>query len=177
MTIPKTYDECQLRGFGRAIMAVTEGRHLSREETKEIYRQILLAEQPELQQGAFLAAHMATSPTPEEIAGAWEAQMEYDVESISPALPARCADIVGTGSDYLKTINVSSGAAILAAAAGAYVAKKGPGPPPGSAGPPTSLKPSGWTWRRPCPRRPNPWQTTGSAISPGRGSCAPGGGD
>ena len=125
MTIPKTYDEYQLRGFGRAIMAVTEGRHLSREETKELYRQILLAEQPELQQGAFLAAHMATSPTLEEIAGAWEAQMEYDVESISPALPARCADIVGTGSDYLKTINVSSGAAILAAAAGAYVAKKG----------------------------------------------------
>lgn len=125
MTIPKTYDEYLLRGFGRAIMALTDGSHLSREETKELYRQILLAEQPELQQGAFLAAHMANSPTLEEIAGAWEAQMEYDVESIDPVLPAGCADIVGTGSDFLKTINVSSGAAILAAAAGAYVAKKG----------------------------------------------------
>lgn len=51
--------------------------------------------------------------------------MEYDVETISPTLPAQSADIVGTGSDYLKTINASSGAAILAAAAGAYVAKKG----------------------------------------------------
>ena len=125
MNTSKTYEEYLLRGFGRAIMEVTEGRHLSREETKELYRQILLAEQPDLQQGAFLAAHMAKSPTLEEIAGAWDAQMEYDVESIDPTLPARSADIVGTGSDYLKTINASSGAAILAAAAGAYVAKKG----------------------------------------------------
>ena len=125
MTTPKAYEEYSLRGFGRAIMEVTEGRHLSREETKEIYRQILLAEQPDLQQGAFLAAHMAKSPSLEEIAGAWEAQMEYDVETINPTLPAQCADIVGTGSDYLKTINASSGAAVLAAAAGAYVAKKG----------------------------------------------------
>jgi anthranilate phosphoribosyltransferase len=125
MTTPQTYDEFILRGFGRAIMEVTTGHHLSREETKEIYRQILLAEQPDLHQGAFLAAHIANTPTLDEIAGAWEAQMEYDVETIDPALPAQCADIVGTGSDYLKTINASSGAAILAAAAGAYVAKKG----------------------------------------------------
>ena len=48
MTTPKAYDEYSLRGFGRAIMEVTEGRHLSREETKEIYRQILLAKQPGL---------------------------------------------------------------------------------------------------------------------------------
>jgi anthranilate phosphoribosyltransferase len=125
MTTVPTYEEYLLRGFGRAIMEVTQGRHLSREETKEIYRQILLAEQPDLQQGAFLAAHMANGPTAEEIAGAWEAQMEYDVETINPAIPAQSADIVGTGSDFLKTINASSGAAILAAAAGAYVAKKG----------------------------------------------------
>jgi anthranilate phosphoribosyltransferase len=125
MMTTQTYDEDLLRGFGRAIMEVTQGRHLSREETKEIYRQILLAEQPDLQQGAFLAAHMANGPTLEEIAGAWEAQMEYDVETINPTIPARSADIVGTGSDFLKTINASSGAAILAAAAGAYVAKKG----------------------------------------------------
>jgi anthranilate phosphoribosyltransferase len=125
MTVSQNYDEFILRGFGRAIMEVTQGRHLNREETKEIYRQILLAEQPDLQQGAFLAAHMAKSPTLEEIAGAWEAQMEYDVDTIDPPLTTASADIVGTGSDYLKTINASSGAAILAAAAGAYVAKKG----------------------------------------------------
>ncbi len=125
MTTPQTFDEFILRGFGRVIMEVTQGRHLSREETKELYRQILQAEQPDLQQGAFLAAHMAQSPTLEEIAGAWEAQMEYDVETIDPPLPTQSADIVGTGSDYLKTINASSGAAVLAAAAGAYVAKKG----------------------------------------------------
>lgn len=125
MNVQKTYDEYLLRGFGRAIMEVTQGRRLSREETKEIYRQILLAEQPDFQQGAFLAAHMAKTPTLEEIAGAWEAQMEYDVETINPTIQTQSADIVGTGSDALKTINASSGAAILAAAAGACVAKKG----------------------------------------------------
>lgn len=125
MNNPKNYDELELRRFGRAITELAQGQHLSREETKELYRQILLAEQPDLQQGAFLAAHMAKSPTLDEIAGAWEAQMDYDVETIDPPLPGPCADIVGTGSDYLKTLNASSGAAILAAAAGAYVAKKG----------------------------------------------------
>jgi anthranilate phosphoribosyltransferase len=119
------YEEQVLRGFGQAILELLQGRNLTRQETKEFYRQILLSEQPELQQGAFLIAHLAKSPTTEEIAGAWEAQMDYDVETINPQLPEPSADIVGTGSDYLKTVNVSTGAAIIAAAAGAYVAKKG----------------------------------------------------
>jgi len=119
------FSEESLREFGRAIMAVSQGRCLSRGEAKELYRQILLGEQPEFAQGAFLAAHMARGPSPAEIAGAWEAQMDYDVETIAPELPEASADIVGTGSDALKTINVSSGAAVVAAAAGAYVAKKG----------------------------------------------------
>lgn len=119
------FAEQALRGFGRAILELLQGRHLSRSQAKEFYRQILLSEQPELQQGAFLIAHLAKSPTLEEIAGAWEAQMDYDVEVIDPRLPEPSADIVGTGSDFLKTVNVSTGAAIIAAAAGAYVAKKG----------------------------------------------------
>lgn len=119
------FAEQELRRFGQAILELIQGRHLTRPESKEYYRQILLSEQPELQQGAFLIAHLAKPPTTEEIAGAWEAQMDYDVEAINPQLPEPSADIVGTGSDALKTVNVSTGAAIIAAAAGAYVAKKG----------------------------------------------------
>lgn len=125
MEASHTFAEQSLRGFGRAILELLQGRRLTRQESKECYRQILLSEQPELQQGAFLIAHLAKSPTLEEIAGAWEAQMEYDVETINPHLPEPSADIVGTGSDVLKTVNVSTGASIIAAAAGAYVAKKG----------------------------------------------------
>jgi len=55
--------ETQLREFGRQICAVAAGKYLTRKETCEAYRQIILNEQPELQQGAFLMAHIARGPS------------------------------------------------------------------------------------------------------------------
>ena len=50
---------------------------------------------------------------------------EYDTEKITPDFPEDCCDIVGTGSDALKTVNVSTPASFIAAACGVKVAKKG----------------------------------------------------
>ncbi|MCB2188552.1 MAG: anthranilate phosphoribosyltransferase [Deltaproteobacteria bacterium] len=119
------YSEEKLKEFGRVIGRLTAGGDLSREESLECYRQILLGEQPDLQQGAFLAAHIAKGPTTPEIAGCWEAVHRFDTQTIAPNLPEPACDIVGTGSDYLKTVNVSSPTAVIAAACGVYVAKKG----------------------------------------------------
>ncbi len=119
------FDEDKMRDFGKVILNLGKGQNLSRSETKGYYRQIILNEQPELQQGAFLISHLIKGPTITEMAGAWDAMMEYDVERISPTISQPSCDIVGTGSDALKTVNVSTPAALIASACGVYMAKKG----------------------------------------------------
>ncbi len=117
--------EAQLREFGRLICSVAAGVCLSREEAREAYRQVILNEQPELQQGAFLMAHLARGPSTEELSGAWDALDRYDTAKIHVQIEGPVCDIVGTGSDPLKTVNCSSPAALIAAACGLPVAKKG----------------------------------------------------
>lgn len=117
--------ETQLREFGRLICSISAGQFISREETCEAYRQVILNEQPELQQGAFLMAHIARGPSTEELSGAWDALDRYDTTKIGIRLSGTVCDIVGTGSDALKTINCSTPASLIAAACGLVVAKKG----------------------------------------------------
>lgn len=124
-----TPDDTALRAFGADVQRLIEGRDLTRERTYELFRQVLLGEQPDLQQGALLAALVAKGETPEEIAGAWQAIVEFDT------VPAAIASVAGaqgplvensgTGMDTLKTFNVSSAAAIVAAARGARLARHG----------------------------------------------------
>lgn len=117
--------ESKLRDFGRLICAVAGGRKLTRAESCEAYRQVILNEQPELQQGAFLMAHITRGPTTEELAGAWDALDRHDTAKIRVTLSGPVCDIVGTGSDRLKTVNCSTPAFLIAAACGLPVAKKG----------------------------------------------------
>ncbi|MBK1702624.1 anthranilate phosphoribosyltransferase [Thiococcus pfennigii] len=118
-------DELSLREFGRCIGRIAAGETLSREETCQLYKQVILDEQPELQQGAFLMAHLMRGPTTEELAGAWDALDRYDTAKLGAVSHRHVCDIVGTGSDRLKTVNCSTPAAIIAAACGLAVAKKG----------------------------------------------------
>ncbi len=117
--------EAELRRFGRLILEVARGKTLDREAACDAYRQIILNEQPELQQGAFLMAHIARGPTTEELSGAWDALDRYDTAKIETTIQGPVCDIVGTGSDPVKTVNCSTPAAIIAAACGLPVAKKG----------------------------------------------------
>ncbi len=117
--------ESQLRDFGRQICSVAAGKYLSRAEACEAYRQIILNEQPELQQGAFLMAHIARGPSTEELSGAWDALDRYDTAKIQAEIDGPICDIVGTGSDPVKTVNCSTPAALIAAACDLPMAKKG----------------------------------------------------
>ena len=133
-----SFDETALRDFGAAVQRLIDGHDLGRERIYDLFRQTLLSEQPDLHQGALLAALVGKGETPEEIAGAWQAIVDFDT------VPAAVAFVVagsgasggsagrgplvensGTGMDALKTFNVSSAAAIIAAAAGARLARHG----------------------------------------------------
>jgi anthranilate phosphoribosyltransferase len=118
-------DEMRLRRFGRLICSVAAGKPMTRVESCEAYRQVILNEQPELQQGAFLMAHIARGPTTEELSGAWDALDRFDTAKIHADFQGIVCDIVGTGSDPLKTVNCSTPASLIAAGCGLAVAKKG----------------------------------------------------
>ncbi|CAN2043771.1 anthranilate phosphoribosyltransferase [Candidatus Magnetomoraceae bacterium gMMP-1] len=117
--------EIQLREFGRLICSVAAGEFMSREEACEAYKQVILNEQPELQQGAFLMAHITRGPSIEELSGAWDALDRYDTAKIKTNQHGPVCDIVGTGSDSLKTVNCSTPASFIASACGLPIAKKG----------------------------------------------------
>jgi anthranilate phosphoribosyltransferase len=119
------YDRDTLREFGWNIQRVLSGEHLTREKTRELFSEILKNQQPDLQQGAFLAALSAKGETADEIAGAWEAIVELDTTAATDLGEGPLVDNSGTGMDSLKTFNVSSAAAIVAASAGIRLARHG----------------------------------------------------
>ena len=114
-----------IQTFGWQIQKLINGQDLTRAESYAMFRQVLDDAQPDLQQGAFLAALAAKGETPEEIAGAWQAIVELDTVRAPGNLGAPLVENSGTGMDSLKTFNVSSAAAVVAAAGGVRMARHG----------------------------------------------------
>lgn len=114
-----------LKTFGAGIQRLIDKKDLTEEETYSMFREVLMNKQPDLQQGAFLAALKSKGETAHEIAGAWQAINELDTVEVTADLPEKLVENSGTGMDSLKTFNVSSAAAIVAAACGAKMARHG----------------------------------------------------
>jgi len=106
-----------------ALAKLLDGRDLTREESREVMDAIMSGEATPGQIGGFLVALRVKGETADEIAGAAEAMRAHCV----PVHPKRddLVDTAGTGGDGGKTFNISTAAALLAAAAGAGVAKHG----------------------------------------------------
>jgi anthranilate phosphoribosyltransferase len=96
---------------------------LTRDEARQTMHQIMLGEATQAQIAGFLVALRAKGETPDEIAGCAEA-MRAHVLAVSPTRPD-LVDTAGTGGDGRRTFNISTAAALVAAAAGAGVAKHG----------------------------------------------------
>ncbi len=116
-------NEQELKSFGAVITGVMAGRHLSREEARRIFDEILFGDQPDLQKGALLAVLRMKGETADEIAGCFEAIYELDTNRVRVG-----DDIVencGTGMDTFKTFNVSTLASVVAASLGVRLARHG----------------------------------------------------
>ena len=107
----------------QALAGLLEGRDLSREDARAVMGSIMSGEATPAQIAGFLIALRAKGETADEIAGCAEAMREHAL----PVRPRRddLVDTAGTGGDDAKTINISTAAALVAAAAGAGVAKHG----------------------------------------------------
>ncbi|MGS0682805.1 anthranilate phosphoribosyltransferase [Shewanella sp. 125m-7] len=110
------------------IESLYRGESLSRQEAKALFSQIIQGEMNEVTMAGMLVAMKMRGETIDEISGAADA-----LRAAAKAFPAPSAatssngivDIVGTGGDGHNTINISTTAAFVAAAAGANVAKHG----------------------------------------------------
>jgi anthranilate phosphoribosyltransferase len=106
-----------------ALARLLDGQDLTREESRRVMDSIMSGEATPAQIGGFLVALRLKGETADEIAGAAEAMRDH----VIPVKPARddLVDTAGTGGDGGKTFNISTAAALVAAAAGAGVAKHG----------------------------------------------------
>lgn len=107
----------------QALARLLDGHDLSRADAREVMDQIMRGDATPGQIGGFLVALRLKGETADEIAGCAEAMREH----VLPVKPHRddLVDTAGTGGDGGKTFNISTAAALVAAAAGAGVAKHG----------------------------------------------------
>jgi anthranilate phosphoribosyltransferase len=107
----------------QALARLLDGNALSREQARDVMNEIMDGEATPAQIGAFLVALRLKGETAEEIAGCAEGMRDH----VIPVRPASddLVDTAGTGGDGGGTFNISTAAALVAAAAGAHVAKHG----------------------------------------------------
>jgi anthranilate phosphoribosyltransferase len=106
-----------------ALAQLLDGKDLSRAEARRVMDAIMSGAATPAQIGGFLVALRLKGETAEEIAGSAEAMRAHAV-AVRPERDD-LVDTAGTGGDGGRTFNISTAAALLAAAAGAGVAKHG----------------------------------------------------
>jgi anthranilate phosphoribosyltransferase len=107
----------------QAIAAVVEHRDLSEVDMTQVMRLIMTGQATDAQIGGFLVGLRMKGETVDEITAAAKVMRELatQVAVTGPHLVDTC----GTGGDGASTFNISTASAIVAAAAGARVAKHG----------------------------------------------------
>ena len=111
-----------VRTWPDLLAALLKGEDLDRSSTAWAMDRIMSGEASPVQVAGFMVALRAKGETVDEIAGLVDAMYEH-AEPLD--IPGPAVDIVGTGGDRAKTVNISTMSAIVAAAAGAKVVKHG----------------------------------------------------
>jgi anthranilate phosphoribosyltransferase len=106
-----------------ALSRLLDGHDLPQAEARAVMNEIMRGEATPAQIGGFLIALRLKGETADEISGCAEAMREH-VLAVRPKRDD-LVDTAGTGGDEAGTFNISTAAALVAAAAGAGVAKHG----------------------------------------------------
>ena len=110
--------------IARVIQALVSGRDLSADEVEAAMDVILDGKASGAQIAAFVVALRMKGESAEEIAAAALALRKH-CQTIQPQVDGPLLDTCGTGGDGLHTFNISTAAALVAAASGVAVAKHG----------------------------------------------------
>ena len=105
--------------------ALSDGRTLSSDEAERAIGALLDGGVADPAAAAFLTAIRVRGETPDELEGAVRAVRRRMIGWESPIPADRVLDTCGTGGDGASTVNLSTAAAIVAAAAGVPVVKHG----------------------------------------------------
>jgi anthranilate phosphoribosyltransferase len=108
-----------------AIKRIVDGHSLGRDEMHEVFGQVMDGRTTDVQKSALLVALRMKGETAEEITGAALAMRERVTPLDLDDLRETLVDTCGTGGDGRGTFNISTIAALVAAGAGANVAKHG----------------------------------------------------
>jgi anthranilate phosphoribosyltransferase len=113
--------------LAQAIRRLVEGHDLGRDDMHAVFGEVMDGRAGDAQKAALLVALRMKGETPEEITGAALAMRERvtPLDLGEGADRGTLVDTCGTGGDGQGTFNISTVAAIVAAAAGAKVAKHG----------------------------------------------------
>jgi anthranilate phosphoribosyltransferase len=118
-----------MAGFRKILKrAVEQGTTLTREEARQTLAEILASDPGEvdLEIASLLTALATRGETVEELTGFAEAMRALSLPvPLTDEERSSLVDTCGTGGDGLGTFNISTGAALVAVAAGAKVAKHG----------------------------------------------------
>ncbi|MCL7366813.1 anthranilate phosphoribosyltransferase [Streptomyces ardesiacus] len=119
---PAGGDTAAGRSWPALLNGLLDGRDLSADETAWAMDVIMRGEATDVQIAAFAVALRSKGETVEEISGL--VRTMYDHATVIE-VPGETVDIVGTGGDGAKTVNISTMSAIVVAGTGAKVVKHG----------------------------------------------------
>ncbi|MDT7675594.1 MAG: anthranilate phosphoribosyltransferase [Pseudonocardiales bacterium] len=110
------------RSWPGLLSRLLAGTDLTASDTAWVMDEVLAGDASDVRLAGFLTALRAKGETAEEIAGLAEAMLS---RARRVPLAGAAVDVVGTGGDHSQSVNISSMAAIVVAAAGVPVVKHG----------------------------------------------------
>jgi anthranilate phosphoribosyltransferase len=110
--------------LGHALNRVTDGHILSEDEARSAFEEIMAGGAPPSAIGELLLALRSRGEADSELAGA-VAALRGAMLTVAYHTPSLLVDTCGTGGGAVRTINVSTAAAFVAAGAGVPIAKHG----------------------------------------------------
>ncbi|MFJ2743939.1 anthranilate phosphoribosyltransferase [Streptomyces sp. NPDC087440] len=115
-------DSVAARGWPGILTALMRGQDLGADDTAWAMDRIMSGEATDAQIAGFSVALRAKGETVQEVTGLVRAMYEH---ANTIEVPGPSVDIVGTGGDMAKTVNISTMSAIVIAGTGAKVVKHG----------------------------------------------------
>lgn len=119
---PSVVTTAHARSWPALLTQLIVGTDLDADDTAWAMDQVMSGAATPAQVAAFLVALRVKGETPAEIAGLADGMLAH---ARRLQVPQRAVDVVGTGGDRAHTVNISTMAALVTAAAGAPVVKHG----------------------------------------------------